>query len=513
MIDTADVIIVGAGSAGCVLAARLTETTGLRVLLLEAGDEARDPRIATPAAWPLLQKTAIDWDFAIEPQPHLAGRAEAWPRGRVVGGSSAIHAMGHMRGHRRDFEAWVRAGAIGWDHDTLLPFFMASESAAFAQGRGYGADGPLPLMQPTTPHPLTLAHIAAGTALGLTPIRDHNGAEMAGPTLNTMTIRDGRRVSVADAYLTAIVRARPGFALRCCAVVDRITFDGGTDAQRATGVRLSDGTQIAARAGVVLCAGSIASPMILMRSGIGPAQALARLGIAPRRDAPDVGANLQDHLLASGNVYAAHNPVPPTTTQHSESLTYIHARGQTPDDAPELVVGVVSGPVVSDALRMRGTVVPPDAYTLMFGITHPRSRGYLTLTSADPHAPPRIDPCYLTDPTDRSHFLEALTWARRLGHAAPYDRFRKAEVLPCASDLGCAAAMADFIAMAATTHHHPVGTCAMGGTVAPDLGVTGVQGVFVCDGSVLPGLTTGPVNAAIVAVAERGATLLARRLG
>jgi len=503
----ADVLIVGAGSAGCVLAARLTETAALSVLLIEAGGEPTDPRIADPAAWPTLQKTAVDWDFAITPQPGLAHRADPWPRGRVVGGSSAINAMGHMRGHPRDFDAWVAAGATGWDYPALLPFFVTSETSPFAGDLGYGGDGPLPLIQPASPHPLSHAHIAAGQALGLTPIRDHNGPVMAGPTLNTLTIRDGRRVSVADAYLTPTVRGRANFALRTDTTVDRLIFEGS----RAVGVRLADHTDLRARAAVILCAGSIASPLILMRSGIGPARDLAGCGISVRYDAPGVGANLQDHLLASGNVYAATAPLPPTTTQHSESLIYLHATGQDRDDPPELVVGIVTGAVVSKALSHH-VQVPPDAYTLMFGITHPRSRGKITPGGPGPSDPPVIEPRYLSDENDRAHFLQALDWARLLGQAAPYDAWRGAEILPRPSDLTDDAARLAFIARAATSHHHPIGTCAIGGPVAPDLSVRRAERLFICDGSVLPALTTGPVNAAILAVAERGASLIARAL-
>ena len=372
------------------------------------------------------------------------------------------------------------------------------------------------LSQPAAPHPLSLAHCQAGRELGLRPIRDHNGPDLAGPTLNTLTIADGRRQSVADAYLTEAVRARPNLALCTGLLIDRLAFD---ETGRATGVHALEGgtgRRLHARRAVVLAAGVVGTPAIMMRSGLGPGAALAALGITVRRDMPGVGQNLQDHLLAAGNLYRARQPLAPTTTQHSEALTYIHARSQSPADAPDLVVACVTLPVVSKALAARIRVPSPGAaYTLMFGITHPQSLGSLAIASADPRAEPIIDPAYLTAPEDRSLFLEALDWSRRLGGAGAYAPWRGEELLPQPGDLAGVDARLAFIERATCTHHHPIGTCRMGtdpdAVVRPDLSVPGVPGLHVVDGSILPRLTTGPVNAAIVAVAERASDLLAAR--
>lgn len=491
-----DHVIVGAGTAGCVLAARLGSTR--RVALVEAGGAPDDPDVADPLKWPLLQGRAFDWGFATVPQAVTAGRVHAWPRGRARGGSSVLNAMAHVRGHPADFDGWA---VPGWGFADLFPYFQRSEHWTGPPSPWHGTGGPVHLVQADPPHPLVDGFRAAAAALGMAAIADHNGPRMAGPTLNTLTIKDRRRQSAADAYLTADALARITLVEN---VIAALAFEG----RRCVGVTLADGAVLRARVSVVLAAGAIGSPVLLMHAGIGPADELRALGIPVRHDAPGVGRNLQDHLLSGGNVYRARRPVPPSRWQHSESLLYIeHGAGP----APALVVACVVVPVVTEAFAAPAM---GEAYTLMFGFTHPASRGTVRLTGVEPGAAPLIDPAYLAEPADRDAYLAALDQAQALGHGRAMDDWRDKELLP---GPGCRSRdeRLRFLGQAAYTHHHPVGTCRMGldagAVVGPDLTVRGVEGLLVCDASVMPSITTGPVNAAIIAMAERASDLIAGR--
>jgi choline dehydrogenase-like flavoprotein len=328
---------------------------------------------------------------------------------------------------------------------------------------------------------------------------------MSGPTLNTLTIRDGQRQSIADAYLTPAAE-RSNLTILDGRRVLSLMIDSHGHCRGVAAARDGQVARIAADRGVILAAGAIGSPVLLMLSGVGPAAELKALGIDVRCDLPGVGRNLQDHLLSGGNLYRARRPVPPSKYQHSESLMYIELPGGGP--APEMVLACVIAPVVTEAFA-----APPagSAYTIMFGFTRPQSRGRVRLSSTDPEAPPLIDPNYLAEDYDRRTYLAALDMARAVGGAAALADWRAEELLPGPS---CAtpAERRAFLQKVAYTHHHPVGTCRMGrdanSVVGPDLAVHGIEGLYVVDASVMPRITTGPTNAAIIAIAERASDLL-----
>ncbi len=501
-------IIVGAGTAGCVLARRLSEDPHARVTLMEVGGPASDPDIADPAKWPFFAGSAVDWGFRTTPQENTDGRIHDWPRGRVMGGTSSINAMAHVRGHPSDFDHWAANGCTGWGFTDLLPYFIRSETSAYGSSPHHGNCGPLRLMQPDDPHPLTRCYMAAAEELGCIPTDEHNGACMTGPTLNTLTIVNGKRLSAADAYLEP-ARSRENLEIIDQCLVDKLLLDQSNRCRGVVYQQEGKRHELHTDGAVILSCGAIGSPQVLLRSGVGPADELQELGIDITADIPGVGKNLHDHLLSGGNVYLSKNPVPPTRYQHSESLLYVDRESDCA--APEMMFACVVLPVTTEQFT---SPEPGAAYTIMYGVTAPRSRGTVRLQSTEPDAMPLIDPNYLSDAYDREVYVEALDFARNLGASSAFDEWCEREFLPGPGVTSLADKQA-FNTRAAYTHHHPVGTCKMGtGTnavVSSDLAVSGTENLYVIDGSVIPKITTGPINAAIVAIAERASDLLLGR--
>lgn len=500
----ADVLIVGAGSAGSVLANRLSAEPSRRVVVLEAGTRVTDPEMRRPELWPFIQHRSYDWEYRTAPQPGLAGRSLEWARGKGIGGSSLLHANAHMRGCRADFDRWVAAtGDERWSWDALLPYFRRVESYSGGADAVHGDDGLLPVLMPGPDlvSPLVQDYIAAWQSLGVPRIPDHNHGEMLGTTPNSLTIRDGRRVTVSDVYLDPVLD-RPNLTLLDRVAVDRLVIAGG----RVTGaiVRRGGEPETIEADEVILAAGSIGDPLLLMRSGVGDPAVLAAAGVATVLESTEVGRNLHDHLLGAGNLYRAARPVPPTRLNLSESMSYQSAKGLGETAGPaDLVVGCVVGPSHSESFSPR--VAPGEGYTLLFGVTNPTSRGELRITGPDIDDPPFIDPNYLDTGHDRTMFRLALERARLVGSSDALAEWRGEEVLP-GPGVRDDAELDAFIAAAAITHHHPVGTLRMGdddaAPVTPNLAFRGLAGLHVADAAVIPSITAGPVHAAVLAIAE-----------
>ncbi|AJY47907.1 GMC family oxidoreductase [Martelella endophytica] len=492
----ADVVIVGGGSAGALLAARLSANPARSVLLVEAGEEPSDPDIWRPAAWPALQGRAYDWDYLTEPQAGTHGRVHHWARGKLIGGSSCLHAMGYMRGHPQDYQAWVEAtGDLRWSWEALLPVFEAIEDRPQGAGRG-----PMPVYMPDEEvSPLTRAFIETGVSLGLTRLPDHNDGRMVGVTPNSLNIRDGRRVTVAEAWLTPDIRARENLSILTGTRVQRLVIDGSR-VHRIEGVGPQGRIGISADQ-VILSAGALESPALLMRSGIGPQDVLAAASVDCLIDMPGIGRNLQDHLLGAGNLYATRKPLPASRLQHSESMAYMRAGDFTATGRPEIVVGCGVAPIVSECFQ---APEPGTAYSFLFGVTNPTSRGSLRIGGPNLDDRLIIDPAYLQTEHDRAMFRNALEAARTIGHADGLAEWRDRELLP--GPLGSKAEIDEFIAKAAITHHHPSGTLRMGkddaAVVDPDLRLKSLDNLHVVDASVIPNLTAGPIHAAVLAIAE-----------
>jgi len=494
-----DVIIVGAGSAGCVLANRLSANPQTRVLLLEAGGPAVHPLIAMPGRWTSLIGSAVDWNYATEPAPGLGGRSIRWPRGKTYGGSSAIGAMAYVRGHQLCFDGWAAGAGASWRFHEVLPYFRRAEDNSRGGSDYRGAGGPLAVADTTDPHAGHLAFLDAAREHGFTarPDWDFNGARQEGGAgFYQKNIRHGRRHSVADAYLAPAL-GRPNLVVWPHAQALRLVIERA----RATGVEVARGRStevVRARREVVLAGGVVETPKLLMLSGIGPADALRALGLPVVRDLPGVGRNLQDHLRVAVR-WAATRPLAPSSV--SAGLFTFTRRGAAarPPDI-QFYVG-------------RGLEAPDAFVTLSVVHSQPASRGVVALRSADPLAPPVITTNYLAEPGDLEALVEAVRLAQSLAESNAYAAVRGAPADPDAR-VRTTDELRAFIRGTADTIFHPVGTCRMGrgpdAVVDSDLRVHGLAGLRVADASVVPENVNSQTNAACVMIGEKAAELVQR---
>jgi choline dehydrogenase len=526
-----DYVIVGAGTAGCVLAGRLAEDPSLRICLLEAGGSDRTPLISTPALVAAAIGTErLNWRFETVPQSHLKGRRIPQPRGKVVGGSGSINGMVYSRGNPRDYEDWVAAGATGWDYASVLPYFTRSENneempASVYHGRG----GPMNVQRPERPNRLNSAFIAATQSLGFPPVSDLTGPDPEGVGFRQGVIRGGKRETTARAFLRPALH-RGNVTLHTESLAQKIIVESG----RAVGVtyeRAGQRQEVRATREVILSAGALQSPQLLLLSGIGPVAELQALGIAPVHELRGVGRNLHDHLAC------------PVLMRSRDSTSY----GISPRALPRGVCNVLeylllrSGPLASNVfesvafLKTRPGLDRPDvqfvfqpaarprpSFPLPIGhgyavspvSLYPKSRGRVTLAAPDAHAAPLIDPALLSVDEDIQPLVRAIRLSRQILAAPNFARYQAMEVAP-GERVQSDAEIDDFIRSTAYTVHHQVGTCKMGtgadAVVDPKLRAHGLLGLRVVDASVIPTIVGGNTNAVVVMIAERAADLIRQR--
>jgi choline dehydrogenase len=526
-----DYVIVGAGTAGCVLAGRLAEDVGVEVCLIEAGRSDRHPLISTPAMVAAAIATRrLNWRFETTPQAQLKGRRIAQPRGKVVGGSGSINGMVYSRGHPLDYDDWAAAGAGGWSYACVLPYFIRSENnqdlpASMYHGRG----GPMNVRWPARPNRLNSDFIAATQSLGFPRAADFTGGDSEGVGLRQGSIRAGTRESTARAFLRPALR-RGHVTLYCEALALRVIVEDG----RAVGVayeRAGERHEVRALREVILSAGALQTPQLLLLSGIGPSAELKAAGIAPVHDLPGVGRNLHDHLAC------------PVLMRSPDPTSYGISVRALPRGVWNLLEYLMlrRGPLASNVfesvafLKTAAGLDRPDVQFVFqpaarprpgfplpvghgFAISpvglYPKSRGRVTVSGPDPHVAPRIDPALLSVEADIEPLIRAIKLARRILAMPNFAAYRATEVAPGAR-VQSEIEIADFIRSTAYTVHHQVGTCRMGSgaqaVVDPQLRLLGLSGLRVADASVMPSIVGGNTNAVVVMIAEKAADLIRQR--
>ena len=526
----ADFVIVGAGSAGCVMAARLTEDPATSVILLEAGGPDRNMWIHIPLGYgKTFANPSVNWMFQTEPDPGVNGRSIFWPRGKVLGGSSSINGMVYIRGQHEDFDHWRQLGNTGWSSTDVLPYFKRSESQQRGSSEFHGADGPLAVSDATYSHPICDAFREAALELGFPRNDDFNGASQEGVGYQQTTTRNGRRCSTAVGYLHPVMK-RPNLRVITRALTERVTFDG----KRATGIAFRENGQsrtARARREVILCGGAIGSPHLLMLSGVGRAQDLAEKGVPVVHDLQGVGQCLQDHYSSAVKLRCKEpitfndvmmNPL----KKLGVGIQYILTR-----KGP---LSMAAGPMALFA-RTRPELASPDVkisvspfssdnpakglhkfsgFTVIVYQLRPDSRGEIRLKTTNPADAPAMIPNYLSDPNDQRTVVDGLKIIRRLLATRHFERFTDSEYLP-GPQVQSDADLLNHARQTGGTVYHPTSTCRMGhdplAVVDDELRVHGMDGLRVVDASIMPTVASGNTNAPTIMIAEKAADLIRGR--